>query len=144
MTDVYHQSTERYLAWQETGFVLWNIKPLEISGLWDHILGEDWWYMFEEAKHIQKGFIGIIDRMTEKADDPEGVYEVELDVDYWIGPCPFELGFFGYSQGSGPWNFFRIDASPEGPILTSGWVRKVRMVPISERSLHGQGQGLRS
>ena len=127
--------TERMLAWQEPDHPeAWNFKPLQMTGLWEHILGDEWWWLHEEQHHLQSLFHCICVDLTEKADDPYSVYEVTIEVEYAVESCPYELGFLGYSQGTNGWNLYRIDDRESGPIISAGYVRRITLTPLMERT----------
>ena len=45
--------TETFLAWHDEDYPdAWNIRKIRISGLWDHVLGNDWYYMFDERPEL--------------------------------------------------------------------------------------------
>lgn len=135
--------TERFYAWQDPGYPnSWNIKPRRVSGIWEYILGDMWWCLFEEERNLKPMFASLLGHLGEQADG-ESLYEAVLTVDYeffrpaegtQVTQLPGLLPAWAGSDHA--LHFWRIGAT--GRAAAVGIVRTVKMTPVFERSLDDQ------
>ncbi len=109
--------TERFLAYldspeTDTDAQDWNIKPLDISSMWDYVLDEDWFYMFDERDELAPFFLTLKQHLRDHLVDLTTILNVTLTVRY---ASVEGVETFGNHIGSGPQSVFRV-SNVEGKI----------------------------
>jgi hypothetical protein len=137
--------TETFMVHRDVHFPeKWMIKPLDMSELWLAVFGEDWDMEFYEEEDIYE-FEFFYERLLgewEKAADKYGedILICEVEVEYWFSPPPGLRSLrYGRYVGASREEFWSI-LGGEGhyPKVVGGFVRAIRVVPLSERDHNGR------
>lgn len=82
------ESIERFVAYVDE-FDSMAIKPITTSEMWEFVMEDDWWYMFEERPELSALFDTLTARFKQAvADDECDVFRVSLDVKYSLRQPP--------------------------------------------------------
>jgi hypothetical protein len=130
------ESLEQFVFYEdESG--LPAIKPRAVSEMWEHILEDDWWFMFEERPELTGLFTSLKNEyeMARSIHDTD-LISVALDVEYsLVQPPGIGALQFGHHLGTTK-DGYMFKASPKrdgnGHELTflTGHIRTITMEPL--------------
>lgn len=139
--------TERFFVHRDTYFPdKWLIRPFHMTALWLVIFGVDWDIEFygDDAHHFGLFYERLINAWERQAKETgDDAFVCEIEVEYWFTPPP-ELRSLRYGKyvGASREEFWSIVGGGDHPRkVVGGFVRAIRVVPLSERDHHGRDQG---
>jgi hypothetical protein len=123
--------TESFIAYRDEWGAM-AIRPVHTSGFWEHILEDDWYFMFEERPELASLFKWI-DKQFRKAvkKHKADILMVEVDVQYsLVQPPGLKALQWGHHLGTAENYMFK--ATPRGNELRfiTGFVRTISMEPL--------------
>lgn len=115
----------------------WNFRPQSISGMWEYVVGEDWWYLWdtEEMSEFWPLMGRVVDALERAAIQwPETVYQASLDVEY-VTKIPVDRqqmpwGRYAWGSSDELWRFRGGKGNPKRGKGVGGFVRKVMIAPV--------------
>ena len=133
------ENTERFIAYTDE-FGEMSIRPVSVSGMWTHVLGDDWWWTFEEDYALGNLFepLAVQFKETRKREGVD-VLDVSVDMSYSFAQPPGAGALiWGHHVGSTPdGHIFRAipgnRRNENGDrVLTfvTGFVRAITMEPL--------------
>lgn len=135
-------ATERFLIHRDEYFPdKWLITPLEMTELWLSVFGENWDIEFSEAYELEFLYDRLVHCWERGAKDHgDDILICEVDVEYWFTPPPGLRSLrYGHYMGASEEEFWSI-LGGDGTYrkVVGGFVRAIRVVPLSERDHDGR------
>lgn len=133
--------TERFLVVRDAKWGKWEIRPLEISGLWAMLLGQDWDILWSSAPPDQHGgMYQLFEQHWNEAYAETGhdILVCEAEVEY-ASPTPAQrltpgLRFNDRTPGGGSNRWSILPKSNKEVQFIKGLVRTINMVQVNERN----------
>ena len=135
-----HSEVENY----RSGFYMdaatrfyWNLRPIEVSGLWELILGEDWYYDWDnpamsEFLPLFKRFVAALDRAYDEWGDIPMEIQIEMEYTFSLPEFAAQLPWGRYvtAVDDEMWRFRGGGKHVPGVKSVGGFVRTVMIVPV--------------
>lgn len=125
------QETEEFVAFRDEWGAM-TIRPVRTSGFWEHILEDDWYYMFEERPELEALFTQIEKQFKRsvKKHQTEAV-RVRCEVRYSLVQPP-GLGALPWGHHLGTAKNYMFKAIPKDKKMQfiTGFVRAISMEPL--------------
>jgi hypothetical protein len=126
------QETEEFVAFRDEWGTM-AIRPVSISGFWEHILEDDWYYMFEERPELEALF-GRIRKQFKRSirQHKTDIFKVRCEVRYsLVQPPGLEALQWGHHLGTSKDYMFKAKPTkPEEMQFITGFVRTISMEPL--------------
>lgn len=133
--------TERFLVVRDAKWGKWEIRPLEISGLWAMLLGQDWDILWSSAPPDQHGgMYQLFEQCWNEAYAETGhdILVCEAEVEYLFEPPPGVRSLNlrpGVSRWAGVGEAWSILPKSNKEVqFIKGLVRTINMVQVNERN----------
>ncbi len=125
------QETEEFIAFLDEWGTM-AIRPVHTSGFWEHILEDDWYYMFEERPELEALFIQIEKRFRRATKKHKtDILIVKCDVRYSLRQPPgLEALQWGHHLGTSSDYMFKATPKKESMQFITGFVRAISMKPL--------------
>ena len=127
------ESNERFVAYLDQ-FGQMAVKPVTTSQMWEYLLEEDWWYMFDNRSELK----GLFERITNLfkqslTDTGTDVFDVVLSVQYGMEQPPGAKSLtWGHHLGTTKDGYiFKAEPHGESELrFVTGFVRTITMEPL--------------
>lgn len=125
------QETEEFIAFRDEWGAM-TIRPVNVSGFWEHILEDDWYYMFEERPELEALFARI-EKQFERSikEHKTDIFKVKCEVRYsLVQPPGLEALQWGHHLGTSEDYMFKATPRKEAMQFITGFVRTISMEPL--------------